>query len=128
MLCVQRCTSCWASPGRCARTEGRALSFLSPIESTHQPTAGAGGGRERGREGREGRKEGREGGRRGGWRGGRGEGGDGRKEGREGRTVSLLTFREPLPNKTQQQTQKKAQQTTYTYMLEKYIKSNFHPD
>ena len=92
MLCVQPCTSCWASPGRCARTEGRALSFLSPIESTHQPTAGAGGGRERGREGREGGKEGGEGGREEG-RGERGErGGRRREEGGEGRKDSFTSY------------------------------------
>ena len=39
-------------------------------------------------------------------------------------TVSLFTFREPLPNKTQQQNQRKATQTIH---VEKYIESNFPP-
>ena len=39
-------------------------------------------------------------------------------------TVSLFTFREPLPNKTQQQNQRKAKQTIH---VEKYIEFNFPP-
>ena len=36
-------------------------------------------------------------------------------------TVSLFTSREPLPNKTEQQNQRKAKQTIH---VEKYIESN----
>ena len=39
-------------------------------------------------------------------------------------TVSLFTFREPLPNKTQQQNQKKGKQTIH---VDKYIESNSPP-
>ena len=39
-------------------------------------------------------------------------------------TVSLFIFREPLPNKTQQQNQKKAKETIH---VEKYIESNSPP-
>ena len=41
-------------------------------------------------------------------------------------TVSLFTFRESLPNKIQQQKQRKAKQTIYCMLRNVYIKTHYH--